>query len=234
MEDKYSVSVIVPVYNEKDNIHDSIILINNFMRLHFMDYEILMIESGSNDGSYELCDIVAKTDSHIRIIHEGAKNGFGAALKLGHRHAAKDIVWLVTLDMPFSLDVILKAIPLLANNDAVLSYRSKDNRALGRRIQSWGYNFIIKILLGLRVKHVNSGFKIFKRDIIRNMDIVSNGWFIDAEILYNLKKNNCCYAEIPVELINRRVGASSVGRFAFFSVIKELLNFMKIQKIGVL
>jgi len=230
MENKYSISVIVPVYNERNLVVSSTDTINAFLKENFKKYEILVIESGSTDGSYELCDEVAKQNSSIKIIHEGSKNGFGSAVSLGYQNASMDLVWLITLDMPFPLDAVLNAIPYLEQNDYILSYRINDSRAFSRRIQSFVYNLILKIFLRLRVRHVNSGFKLYKRNVVADLRIMSKGWFVDAETLYLLKMKKKRYVQIPVELIDRSEGNSSVGAFAFVSVLKEMIAFLRSRK----
>ncbi len=136
-------------------------------------------------------------------------------------------MWLVTLDLPFPLEAVLKALPLLVKYDYVISYRSQDNRKLPRRFQSLVYNIIITTALGLKVKHVNSGFKLYRREHVADLDIISNGWFIDAEVLFLLKEKNYSFKQIPVELIDRTEGKSSVGIFSFVSILKEMFDFIK-------
>ena len=227
MKDKYSISVVIPVYNEIRFLESAVCYIDSFLAEHFHDYEIILIESGSTDGSGEACDELAAKLPSLRLIHEGSRNGFGSALRLGYKNATKDLVWLITVDLPFPLDSILRALPLLSRYDCVLSYRSKDNRKLFRKFQSIVYNTLVKTTLGLSVKHVNSAFKVFKRPIIQGMTLTSNGWFIDAEVLYTIKKNNISYIEIPIELIDRKSGASSIKFSAPLYLIKELAYFLK-------
>lgn len=230
MENRYSITVIIPVYNEKDIIFSSVTSINDFFITHFNDYEIIIVESGSTDGSYKLCDKVAKSDKHIKIIHEGERNGFGSAVKVGYRAAEKELILLYTLDLPFPLESVSEAIPLLDKYDYVLSYRSKDNRGMLRNIQSFVYNMLIKTVLGLKAKHANSGFKIYRRKHVVDLEIVSNGWFIDAEVLYLLKEQKYTFTQIPVKLIDRTQGRSSVGVFSFVAILKEMYIFLKHNK----
>jgi glycosyltransferase involved in cell wall biosynthesis len=227
MNDEHSISIIVPVYNERELLQPAIDTISGFMSENFRDYEILIIESGSTDGTFELCDEIARRQKNIRVLHEGARNGFGSGVKMGYRNAKKEIAWLVTVDLPFPLEAIFQALQLIDQFDFVLSYRSRDDRSAFRKIQSLIYNIIIKVCLGLRVKHVNSGFRIFRTKDIRDLPIQSNGWFLDAEVLYHLKKRGLTYTEIPIELIDRTEGKSSVGAFAFIAILKELYNFLK-------
>ncbi|MCU0934548.1 MAG: glycosyltransferase family 2 protein [Gammaproteobacteria bacterium] len=219
------MSVIVPVYNEVASVEPVTGQISGFLRGRFEDYEVILVESGSTDGSCEACDRAAAVDPRVRVVHEGARNGFGAALKVGYAAAEKNLIWLVTVDLPFALETIDRALPLLAEHDCVLSFRARDRRSLGRRAQSWAYNVLVRSLLGLRVRHVNSAFKLFRRELVQGLVIESNGWFVDAEILFRLQRQGVRFAEIPVELLDRTEGRSSVGTGAAWSVLRDLLSF---------
>lgn len=227
MTSEYSLSVVVPLYNEAELLENSLIHIAQFLSRHFADFEIVVIESGSTDGSDQLCDAMARTDPHIKVLHEGARNGLGSALRVGFKNAVKDIVWMITVDLPFPLEAILRALPLLAQYDCVLSYRSSDPRHLFRRIQSFAYNVLVKRILRLGFRSINSAFKVFKRPVIQNMVLTSYGTFIEAEILYQVKKQGISYVEIPVDMIERSTGKSSVGFLTWIYVLKELARFTR-------
>ncbi|MCS6807902.1 MAG: glycosyltransferase family 2 protein [Bacteroidota bacterium] len=224
----YSLSVIVPVYNEVDLLGNAISAIDAVVKQNFENYEIIIVESGSTDGTGELCDALANAFTRVRVIHEGARNGFGSALKRGYSAATMDWVWFVTADTPFPLDAIVEAKKLFPYYDCILSYRSQDTRkSLFRKIQSVVYNAIVKLLLRLRVKHVNSAFKVFKREVIQSLPLLSNGWFIDAETLYWLTQRRVRYIEIPVPLIDRAGGHSTITLSTPLSLLKELQNFLR-------
>lgn len=189
-----------------------------------------MIESGSTDDSGERCDRVAETHERIRVIHEGARNGYGAAMRLGYADVTCDLVWLVTVDTPFPLESILAAVPLFDQHDCVLSYRSDDPRSIARRLQSLVYNIVVRTLLRLRMRHVNSAFKVYKREMIQALPLQSAGWFLDAEVLYWISRRKIPYAVLPVPLIDRETGESSVGAFAFLAVLRELFEFLRSPK----
>lgn len=227
---EYSISAIVPVYNEIELLESSVSQISTFLEGHFVDYEILIIESGSTDGSKELCDRLAASLPRINVIHESRRAGFGSALKLGYAHAGKDLIWLVVVDLPFPLEAILNALPLFPEHDCVFSYRSSDNRDLGKRVRSYAYNALAKALLGLRVKHVNSAFRVFKRDVIQGLSLVSDSWTLDAEVLYEITRRRIPYAEIPVELKDRERGKTSISFFDSVSMFNGL--FLIRQKKG--
>jgi dolichol-phosphate mannosyltransferase len=221
------LTVIVPVYNEAALVAPATGIVDDFCAANFDDYEVLIVESGSTDGTADACDAVAAERPRVRVIHEGARNGFGSAVRLGYGAAAKDLVLLTTLDLPFDLGATLTALPHLANYDYVLSYRSADGRRWTRRVQSFVYNKLVAWVLGLRVRHVNSGFKLFRRALVQRMPIQSTGWFIDAEVLLRLQHGGFRCTEIPVALIERSEGRSSVGAFTFVTVLRDLLRFRR-------
>ncbi|MBI5292243.1 MAG: glycosyltransferase family 2 protein [Chloroflexi bacterium] len=230
MKSNYSVSVIVPVYNEIALLASALRRIDSFLADRFADYELLVIESGSTDGTAALCDELAPTLPRLRVIHEGAKNGYGSAVKLGYRTAGKDLVWVITADLPFPLEAIERALPLLAENACVLSFRSKDSRPPFRKIQSFFYNLLVRTFLDLRIRHVNSAFRVFKRDLIQSLRLRSDGWFIDAEVLYRLREQKTHFAEIPVELMERTAGHSTIGLLTPVQLIYDMLVFLQSDK----
>jgi dolichol-phosphate mannosyltransferase len=226
----FSLSILVPVYNERQALEHGLRAISDFARSHGFEHEILVIESGSTDGTGEHCDELARVLPNLRVIHEGARNGFGSALKLGYRHATKDLVWLITVDLFFPLDAIFTALPLLSRHDYVASYRSQDNRSAYRRLQSFLYNQLITRALGLKVRHVNAGFKVLKRAVVQDVELTAKGWCVDAELLYRLEQAGRTFVEIPVPLIDRTQGRSSVGPLTFLKVLGELWAFVRRER----
>ncbi len=224
MTDKLSLSTIVPVLNEAEAIRTAIEKIHEFVEPNFDDFEIIIVESGSTDGSYELCDQLAAEMPAVEVIHEGAANGFGSALKLGFGRAAKDLVWVVSADLPFALEKMLEALPHFADHDCVLSYRVEDDRGVFRRFQSVIYNNLAKSLLDLTVTHVNSTFKVYKRGVIQQMPIEARGWMADAEIVYQLEHGGATFTEIPVPLIDRVAGSSTITPLTPIKMFRDLVK----------
>jgi dolichol-phosphate mannosyltransferase len=230
----WSLSVIVPVYNEVQSIESALEGIDQYLRRSRHDYEILVVESGSTDGTAEACDRLAARYATVRVIHQGARRGFGSAMKIGYGEARKALLWLVTVDRPFHLECIEQALPLLDSHDCVLSYRSADPRSVQRRIQSWVYNTLVRVALGLPMRHVNSAFKLIKRDVGQAVALTvrADGWFFDTELLYRICRRGVSWTEVPVPLLDRGAGASSVGRLAFLSLLRELFTFAVRERIG--
>ena len=220
-----SVSVVVPVYNEIELVEASVRAIDRFLGAQELDYEIIIIESGSTDGSSAACDRLAEELPAVAVIHETLRNGLGSALRQGYAAATMDLVWLVTVDIPFPLEALCDALPLIAECDCVLSYRSEDHRSMLRRIQSWGYNALVKAVLGLPMHTVNSAFKLYRRGVLTSIPLKSNGWFLDAEVLYWVARRGYCFREIPVPLLQREGGTSKIGPSDIVWILRELIKF---------
>jgi glycosyltransferase involved in cell wall biosynthesis len=222
-----SVSALIPVYNEREALPVALDRIEAALSRVTEDWEIVLVESGSTDGTTELCDAAATQNPRIRVVHEATRNGFGSALRLGFAASTCERVWIVPVDLPFPLETI--GLALQQDADAVVSYRSEDKRSLPRRIQSSVFNGLARRALGLRLKSINSAFKVYRRAAIMDLPLESQGWLIDAEILYRLTQGGATIAELAVPVIDRQLGQSKVGRFDSLAV---LLQLWKLRRIG--
>jgi glycosyltransferase involved in cell wall biosynthesis len=223
----YSISVIFPLYNEAEIVEEALLTLVGFFRESFRDWEIVVVESGSTDRSAEICDRLAREHEHIRVFHQEEREGFGSGVKLGYANALMDLIWVIPPDICFPLDSIFRAIPLLEDHDCVLSYRSDDPRSLLRRINSLGFNTLVKTVFRLKQKHVNSALKVFKADLIKSLPLHSNGWFLDTEILIELRKRKVRYAEIPVALIDRTSGESTIKPASVTAMLREMFDYLR-------
>jgi glycosyltransferase involved in cell wall biosynthesis len=221
---------VVPVYNERSALAPAIEAIDQYLSAHVQDYEILIIESGSTDGTGEACDALASRLTHARVLHEGARNGFGSAIRAGLGMARMDWIWPLVVDMPFPLESMNQALPLMDRHDAILSYRSEDPRGAYRRFQSAVFNRLARLLLGIRVRHVNSAFKVVRTGVMRSLDLRQRGWLIDAELIAGLERRGASYTEIPVALVPRAVGVSTIGAAAVWRSILDLLALARTRR----
>jgi len=223
-----SVSVIIPVYNEARLLAPAVTAVDAFLAARPQwRYEIVIVESGSTDATGALADSLAKSNPRVRVVHEGAKLGFGSGLRRGYAEARYDWLWLVTADLPFPLEAFDEAATHLGTCDAVLSYRASDDRSAFRRLQSAVFNTLVRVTLGLPFRSVNSAFKLLRRALIRRFPLESNGWLIDAEMLYWLRKSRAPYAEIAVPLVERTAGESTVGMLTPVVMLSELVRFVR-------
>ncbi len=238
------MSCVIPMYNEEDNV-DSILSesVDLFEQLS-LDYEIIIVESGSTDSTWTKINEKIKGNRNIYAFHQDKKEGFGSALRLGYTKCTKDLVCHLEADSPFDITYFEKALPILIGNDCVIGYRvgKKEHNfewsyhhmsaknALLREVFHLGYNLMLKIVFGLNVKEVNFSFKIFRREHIQKLHLISNGWFLDAEIMLELKRHGILPIEVPVEYKDREGGRSTVGILSPIHILYEMFKYIKTRK----
>lgn len=228
MEDTYgmSMSAIVPVYNEEDLIEGAVRKIHDFLSGVFDDWEIIIVESGSTDRTPEIVDSLAGDLHSTHVYHQQRREGMGSAVRLAYSKCTKELIWKIVPDLPFALENIHVAMPLFPTHDFVHSYRYPEASSVGRRIMSWGFNLLATLVMGVKLGCVNSSFNVFKRSVVQNVEFMSNGWFYQAEILAELGRANLVYTEIPVAVLPRTAGTSTVSVKTTFGILREMRKYL--------
>jgi dolichol-phosphate mannosyltransferase len=230
--------VMIPTYNEKENIEN---LINGILNLKIKDIHIVVVDDNSPDGTWKIVEKISKKRKNIHLLLRKTKRGRGLAGKDGFIYCLKynaDIV--IEMDADFSHNP--KYIPLmlkeLQNADLILgSRRVKGSKEIGRsfirKLVTYFANLYIRFLLGLKVKDCNSGFRCFKRKVLETINlnkIQSKGPAIVQEILFKAHLKGFKIKEIPITFINRTKGKSKLGipqlAAGYFTVSK--LKFLKL------
>lgn len=220
-----TLTIVIPVYNEACALPEAVAQVRAAVRPHVEALELLLVESGSTDDSGAVCEaLAAHWPDEVRVIREGRRNGFGSALRLGFAAARGELVSMITADLPFPLDSFERALAALPGHDCVLSYRARDPRGLYRRVQSWLYNTLARAVLGVRVRHINSAFKLHRRANLARLDLCERGWLVDAELVAQLERHGMRWVELPVDLIDRTTGRSSVGALTPCCMLRDLLK----------
>jgi glycosyltransferase involved in cell wall biosynthesis len=208
-----SLSLIVPLYNEAETIAENTKKLDEyFSTLKILSaYEIILVESGSTDNSARICDQLAAALPSVKVIHEGKKNGYGSGIRTGLKTAQYEILTYADSDAPCDLSHYGHALSLFPEKDVVLGYKTGRRENFSRWFFSKGYNFLTKVLFGLcQVKDVNFTFKLFKKELYDRVSLHSNGWFIDVELLSELKKHHPQIAQMPIPYTPRTKGRSNI------------------------
>lgn len=212
---KYKISFVLPMYNEAENITNTIGRISGLARDICDDYEIVVADDASMDGSGDVVDALAAADAHIKSIRLKKNTKFGGALNEGLKAASKDVVIYTDSDFPAKEDDIKKALDLLDSADVVTAYSLviKDS-SLKRIIMSKGYNFLVRALFGLHLRDINSGLKIYKRKVLEGLDLKSRSPFIDVEIFVEAMKRGFAIKQYGLIFELRTGGVSSISRMS--------------------
>jgi glycosyltransferase involved in cell wall biosynthesis len=227
---KHSISFVFPMFNEAENIEDTLRRAAALAVEISSDYEIVVADDASTDGSGELIDRLAAQDNHIKPIHLKVNTKFGGALKEGLKAASKGVVIYTDSDLPATENDIKKALELLDGGDIVTAYSLvlKD-ASLKRIIMSKGYNFLVRLLFGLKIRDINSGLKIYKRKVLETLDLKSRSPFIDVEIFAEAARRGFHIKQYGLIFELRTKGQSSISRMSvvvrtFWDMVKYKLS----------
>lgn len=223
------------MFNEGDNIGKSVLSTKEYLTKRFKDFEILIISDGSTDDTNEIVRKLAKKDRRIKLFVRKKRLGYGAGLKEGFAHSTKNLVFYTDGDIQFNIKDLDKLLPLLDEHDIVSAWRIKRRDPLMRVLVADVYNFLVRILFGLKVKDIDSSFKLYKKEVFRNMKLITNTGLTDAEVLIKAQRQGFKIAQIGIKHYPRMRGRTSYelgGRNKVFalvrpSVILDILFEMK-------
>lgn len=215
-----SISIVFPMYNEKEYVQRAIEEASRILDLMKVDYEIIVVDDASSDGSEKIVEDLAKFNNRIKVFHHKNNRKLGGALKTGFSKATKDIIVYTDVDLPFDLSILKEVTSLINEADIIQGYRIGRRESIIRAIYSKVYNFLIRFIFGLKVKDVNFSMKVFKREILEHLKLKSEGSFISAEFLIKAKNFGYKIKEIGVEYRSRSYG---VSRLSSPSVILKIL-----------
>lgn len=221
------LSIIIPVYNEKKTIEEIICRIDNVEV--GMQKEIIIVDGCSTDGTTEILNNLDRKD--IKVIIEEKRRGKGAAIIRGFKEASGDIILIQDADLevhPSEYPYLLR--PILEGNTAVVfGSRFIKGRGLtpvgsyvGNKLITWAVNIFFRVHL----TDIATCHKVFTKEVIKNLNVKSNGFEIEAEITTRLIKNRIRIHEIPIDYVprTREEGKKLHWRIGF-KVMLAILKF---------
>ena len=201
------------MYNESENIEDTVARITDLAKEVSADYEIIIVDDASTDGCGDIVDGLAAKDRCIKSIRLKKNTKFGGALKEGLAKASKDVVLYTDSDFPAKEEDIKKALELLGSADIVTAYSLVIKDASFKRIvMSKVYNFFVRLLFGFNLKDINSGLKIYKKEVLNGMNLISQSPFVDAEIFAEAFKRRYKVKQYGLIFDLRTKGTSRISR----------------------
>ncbi len=223
------ILVFTATYNEAENIT---LLCNQILGLD-PDYDMLVIDDNSPDGTGRILDEIATTNSRLKIVHRPGKLGLGSAHEWAMEYAENmHYEALVTMDADFSHNPsdIPRLINALEGHDFVTGSRymkgGSCNYSGYRRIISILANWGARRLLGITLHEMTTSFRVFRVDFLRRVDlgeIKSNGYSFFMEIVFRLSRVGARMTEVPICFEDRRAGCSKIPPFEIFNGLSHLL-----------
>ncbi|MDD5492439.1 MAG: glycosyltransferase family 2 protein [bacterium] len=231
---KPEISIFFPCYNESENIKVTVAKALAVLSPIADTYEVIIVNDGSSDDTGKIAQDLARQDTHVKIVTHEQNKGYGAALRSGFGAARYDIVCFTDADGQFDLSEISQFLPLIVKYDVVLGYRIKRQDKLYRKINTFIYKTAINLFFQLGVRDIDCAFKMFHREVTRNIAIVSNGAVASAEMLIRAKRKGYSFVEVGVHHYPRLAGQPTGAKlgviFKAFAELFKLLRTLKSEK----
>jgi glycosyltransferase involved in cell wall biosynthesis len=223
-----SISLVLPAYNEAENIESMIAEAVPALAACSEDYEIIVVDDGSADDTAQITRGLMQSTPCLRLVQHPVNQGFGAAVFTGFTSAAKDWIFYTDADRQFVLGELERFVPLMATADLIAGYRAPRRDPALRVLYGKGWSMLCTFLFGYTVRDVDCAFKLFRREIVQTLgpSIASRGATFSIEWLVRAKRAGYHFVELPVSHRPRVAGSQTGAKIhVVVRAFRELLGF---------
>jgi glycosyltransferase involved in cell wall biosynthesis len=225
------LSVLIPVYNEEKTIKKCVerVLVAKILN---MNLEVIISDNNSTDNTKEILKSIK--DPRIKLLFKENNEGKGANIKNALNHATGDVVLFQDADLEYSPENFEDLLRPFFENEAEVVFGTRLSRAKTTRITGFPnyiankiITFLANFLYNKIFSDISTGYKVFKKDIIKNLNITSNGFEIEPEITAKISKmKNLKIFEVPISIFSRNYDEGKKVRWwHFFTYLYHLLKW---------
>ena len=234
--EKESISVVIPAYNEKSTIEDVVKNASDNLRSLKIDYEIVLVNDGSTDGTGKIIDKLAKA-KNIRAVHHKLNRGFTGAMKTCFKSARKHLIFLAPADGAFDFKELPKFLEAIKGYDAATAYIERNEEVPATKLKvllfHWPFLFLSKYLLGINLREFSS-VSLWRREVFQSVEIQSedrSAMFLPELISKSLEKKYK-FTEVQIRWQKRRGGEAKGAKFsvAFRTLFAMVKLWFKLRR----
>ncbi len=220
------ISVVLPAYNEEENVPKTVAAIVGAVEKSTTDYEVIIVDDGSRDRTAEVTRELARKYPAVRLVQHPANRGYGGALATGFAAATKELVFFTDADNQFDVTEISKLLPYIGEFDMVIGYRAPRVDPFIRKLNALGWKLLTNLLFGYTARDIDCAFKLFKRSVLDNVEVESRGATFSAELLVRARRKGYRIKEVPVKHLPRLAGNPTGARLSvILRAFRELIRF---------
>lgn len=213
-EAKPGVSAFFPVFNDWGTIGSLVLSTINVLEEVSGDYEIVLVNDGSDARTCEILERLEKTFPRVRVIHHEHNRGYGGALKSGIAHSTKEFIFYTDSDAQYDpAELVLLLGRMEEGIDVVNGYKIKRADPIHRKIIGRVYHWITKISFGLVVSDVDCDFRLMRKRIFDRVRLESDSGLICVEMMKKIQMAGFRIVEVPVHHYFRLSGKSQFFNF---------------------
>lgn len=230
------LSIVISLYNEEESLRELIIWIEKAIAQSYLkgkEYEIIMINDGSTDGSWRVIEELAQENTHIRAISFRRNYGKSAALFEGFKAAQGDVVVTMDADLQDDPEEIPELYRMIMEEDYDLVSGWKKKRhdnTFTKNLPSKLYNYTARKVTGIKLHDMNCGLKAYKNEVVKAVEVYGD---MHRYIPYLAK--NAGYSKIGEKVVHhqkRKFGKSKFGIDRFFNGVLDLMTIWFLSKFG--
>ena len=223
-----SLTIFFPCHNERDNLERVTRAAIEAARSICSDFEIIIVNDGSTDGTAEVAEQLAADHAEVRVIHHETNKGYGGALQSGFRAAKKEWVFYTDGDGQFDIREIARLVPHCGPRTIVSAYRSERQDPPLRKFNGWCWNVLVNLVFGLRLRDIDCAFKLYPAKLFEEIELRSVGALIDTEVLAKADRLGYSIRQLGVSHLPRLAGEQSGGSFrVILRAFKELFQLRR-------
>lgn len=222
-----SLTIFFPCYNDAGTIGSLVVAADAVAQEFTDDYEILVIDDGSTDGSRELLLELGRKYARLRPVFHQRNRGYGGALQSGFRKATKEVVFYTDGDGQYDVFELRRLLPVMQEGvDVVNGYKIARNDPLHRIIIGNLYLWLMRSLFNFHVRDVDCDFRLIRREVFDTIELHHTTGVICLELVKKLELAGYRFADFPVHHYHRAYGQSQF--FNFNRLFKTGVNILRL------
>ncbi len=220
------VSVVVPVYDEAESLPELTAWIDRVARAEGLTYEIVMVDDGSDDGSWEVIERLAAQYPAVRAVGFARNYGKSAALYCGFAEARGEVVFTMDADLQDSPDEIpaMRRMILDEGYDLVSGWKKRRHDPIGKRWPSKFFNWTARTVSGIRLHDFNCGLKAYRRKVVKSIEVYG-----EMHRYIPILARRAGFRRIGEKVVEHRARKYGRSKFGLERMIKGYLDLITVS-----
>jgi glycosyltransferase involved in cell wall biosynthesis len=207
------LSVFFPAYNDSGTIASMVIRTVQTASKLTPDFEVIVVDDGSADGTADIADELARTYPQVRAVHHPINRDYGAALQTGFRSATKELIFYTDGDAQYDPTELTLLWEQIGDADLVNGYKISRADPVHRIFIGRMYHHVVSLMFGLKLRDVDCDFRLMRRTIFERINLEKTSGIICVEMMKKIQDAGFRIAEVPVHHFHRAYGTSQFFNF---------------------
>lgn len=222
----HSLSIVLPARNEEVAIGETLHNVIEAASAWTPDFEVIVVNDGSNDSTRVIVEAVGSEHPQVRLINHETNQGYGAALVSGFEACTKSLVFFMDSDGQFDIHDLKRFFPYIDTFDGVLGYRIDRKDTWMRKLNAWGWKWLVRLVFGLHVRDIDCAFKLYRGQFFHDFRLETRGAMINTEILYKFTRAGYSYTQLGVRHYPRHGGKATGAKLSvILRAFKEMFTY---------